>query len=329
MLHIMVGLNIKFYRHLLPDCKIYKDAYMKKIILSLLSISCAYWASATYAGEMGPSNLTNQWTGYYLGLNAGGYWTNPTAEVTTAAVQEQSFLGFEPEITFNYALGAARTASGSLSLRTSGFIGGAQIGYNYQINPLLILGVETDIQGLGNSGKNNSINQNQPFSIFLPPEFFNVQTNIEVFQQTNYIGTLRGRLGLLVPRVNSLLLYFTGGLAYGEVQSSTTINGMLNPTVFGPALYSGFSSYGRKQNTQAGFTVGGGLEKFVSSRWSVKVEYLYYDLGTLNYSNGFAAVTETVPFGPPEPAPAFALHSTTNVSFTGSIVRGGVNVKFA
>ena len=90
-------------------------------------------------------------------------------------------------------------------------------------------------------------------------------------QDLEFFGTARGRLGF--TPVEPVLLYVTGRLAYGQVKLSGAIT---NPACFG---FCGTTS---TTNAQRGWTVGGGLEYAFAPSWSAKVEYLYYDLGTLS-----------------------------------------------
>ena len=99
--------------------------------------------------------------------------------------------------------------------------------------------------------------------------------------KSNFLGTLRGRLGW-TPSA-PWLLYVTGGLAYGhtetEVALSTHISGLCGGGALGCPDASGFAS---KDDWRAGWTVGGGVEWMFAPRWSFKAEYLYYDLGHVN-----------------------------------------------
>jgi outer membrane immunogenic protein len=112
---------------------------------------------------------------------------------------------------------------------SGGVVGGGQIGYNYQFTPLFVAGVETDFQGTSIRGGVGGAS-------------------------LNWFGTVRGRVGitLLSPQ---LLLYGTGGFAYGEVQR----NGWWN----------------QNSAVQTGWTAGGGAEYMFWPNWSAKVEYLY------------------------------------------------------
>ncbi len=105
---------------------------------------------------------------------------------------------------------------------------------------------------------------------------------------------------------NRLLLYVTGGLAYGG--GSASINSV------GP---NGNAWYGSNGTTQVGWTLGGGAEYALTNNWTIKAEYLYYNLGTYNYYHD----AESCPAGV---EPSF----NAKVNPEGSIARVGVNYKF-
>jgi outer membrane immunogenic protein len=137
---------------------------------------------------------------------------------------------------------------------------GAQVGYNWQVGAWL-LGFETDFQLATVDGKTRFDR-----AIFdLGPSAFHtdVATNLK------YFGTARLRAGYLITP--AVLAYATGGLAYGRVESSLAF-----PAVSG-APNTFFDS---ETHWHTGWTVGGGLEAKVSDRGTLKVEYLYADLGT-------------------------------------------------
>src|SRR5580704_4449420 len=87
------------------------------------------------------------WTGLYVGLNAGGTWSNSTT-VNTTAVPLFAAPTFATELTLSSAL-----ATTSLPVNNSGFIGGGQIGYNYQFGNSFVAGIEADIQGVAGSNR--------------------------------------------------------------------------------------------------------------------------------------------------------------------------------
>jgi outer membrane immunogenic protein len=134
-------------------------------------------------------------------------------------------------------------------------------------------------------------------------------------QRLKYFGTVRGRLGYLVT--SPLLVYATAGLAYGGVNSSTALS-----DIFVPGAFVFTPGAGSVTTTRVGWTVGGGLEYLLAGNWSLKAEYLYYDLGSTSYA--LTPVVVTV-----GGVTATNLGVTSNTAdFRGSIVRAGLNYKF-
>jgi outer membrane immunogenic protein len=214
------------------------------------------------------------WTGFYVGGNLGYSWgrSSDTSTVSTATVP--AFL----------------TTSDKSNL--DGIVGGGQIGYNWQMQNWLF-GFEADIQGTGEKGS-RSFSFSPPgfFALALPP----IPVTLE--QKIDWFGTVRGRIGVLAtPKI---LLYATGGLAYGEVDSNETV-GAAAPVTFS------------NSSTHVGWTLGAGIEGAIGGNWTARLEYLYVDLGKVNGT--------------------FTLAPSTNVStfssrITDNILRAGVNYKF-
>jgi outer membrane immunogenic protein len=251
------------------------------------------------------------WCGFYVGLNAGGTWGNDDSmAVNSALVQD-----FVPA-PGSYGAASAAGASGSVpSGNRSASIGGGQIGYNWQISSAWLVGFEDDIQGISGKG-HGTLGNNTPVSggtFFGNPDV--VRTSIATTNKLDYLGTVRGRLGYLTP---TFLLYGTGGLAYGGVKASTAITQSNNDCSFFPAcLQPSTSAAGSFSQTRPGWTAGVGLEWMFVPKWSVKVEYLHYDLGSVTFSNG--ALRTSGPLG------LAVVGSTSTVNFSGEIVRAGVN----
>ena len=126
-------------------------------------------------------------------------------------------------------------------------------------------------------------------------------------QQLDWLGTVRGRLGW--TPIDHLLIYGTGGLAFGQSQAAFTV---VAPTA-GPPLFA-FSS----TSAHVGWAAGGGIEYALPanwSNWSVKVEYLYYDLGRSTSSIFYAYAPNTSSV-------------TGSIRHNGNIVRAGLNYRF-
>ena len=256
------------------------------------------------------------WSGWYGGLNAG--WVGGSDSVSNnASIVSASDV---PIIAETMAHGATNNTAGA----SSGFIGGGQFGYNYQFSGSFVAGFEADIQGLTGAHKRSSSSV-VPFAF--PGEegggvnVVSFATHSTTMRDPSYLGTVRARMGVLV--VPSFLLYATGGLAYGGAKSDTTIDQSITdtPKPPPPTLTSGSFS-----KLRVGYAVGAGGEWMLSSNWSAKLEYLYYDLGSATYATGGLA-NDLHPTTLPGDGIA-AVATSSQVRFNGNIVRVGVNYHF-
>ena len=242
-------------------------------------------------------------------------------------------LGFFPNFPgFPANLGFA----GSNKTRLNGVVGGGQIGYNFQFTSNWVLGFETDIQGAGEQGSGTFVN---PLSTQLCGNnigftcIANVPAGTAYEARINWFGTVRGRLGYLIT--DQVLLYGTGGLAYGQVKLSGTtgVNGSTDFTSVFPAVtpFTPGGTVFSASKTNVGFTVGGGIEGKCSyllpAGWTWKLEYLYVDLGSLDTVTSFPGAVPQ--FGLLLPGFTFATPFTgaitTHTHFTDNIVRVGLN----
>jgi outer membrane immunogenic protein len=259
-----------------------------------------------------------EWTGLYIGGTVGGDWSNQNF---VNVVTTNSFLN--PVLAGLAATsGAASAAASSATVgagKGRGFTGGFEAGYNYQFDFYnLVVGLEADIEDLSGRGS-GSVTQ------VIPRAFgFGYTSTIAVSDHLNYLGTVRGRVGFLPTSsfltTTSLLAYLTGGVAYGGASSSTAITGAETPNTGSTNI----AGAGTSSGTRIGYTFGGGFEWMLNRNWTVKAEYLHYDLGTANYSNG-----RMTAFGVGAPGfITFSDLSTSSVDFSGDLVRAGVNYKF-
>jgi outer membrane immunogenic protein len=298
---------------------------LKRVLFAAVSVSAMLGVGAASAADMAPRIYSKavapapvtSWTGFYAGLNAGG------------AFGDGSFATTGTPVSFNPAgllAGAPATMNALAAVLTSNargsggqFIGGGQLGYNYQFASLYVLGFETDIQALAGSGGTSSAVTTSSFAPFGFPAN-NYGATASFTQRLDYLGTVRGRIGYLATP--SLLAYATGGLAYGgaNVGSSFSIQETfpgafltITPPIFGAASAS---------KTAVGWTVGGGLEWMFGPKWSAKLEYLYYDLGSVTAA---VPLTQNINNGNLINTPWATALAQTSAHFNGSIVRVGVN----
>ena len=160
------------------------------------------------------------WTGWYAGLHAGGAW--------------QSMNGYQPE-----------TAYQGISTSASSFLGGGQIGYNWQ-HGNFVYGVEADISGLSSGARHTG-----------------VKGGVDALKaEIKWLSTYRVRAGLAV---GDTMAYMTGGLAVGGVKNSFQ-------AFPGDAIKS-------ESKTKVGWAIGGGVEHMWDRNWSIALEAMFVDLG--------------------------------------------------
>jgi outer membrane immunogenic protein len=226
------------------------------------------------------------WSGCYLGINGGYGWGDNNAHLQPSSdPRSQAF--------WNPAFNAGAAPS-NFGYTTEGGLVGGQVGCNYQTGKF-VFGIEGDIDWADISGS-RSVST-------LVPGF--VQGNFSSGQTLHWLGTVRGRVG--VTPVDRLLLYVTGGVAFGDVGYN------LNFAFPGSNDFHSIST----SNTETGWTIGAGAEWAVGNNWSVKAEYLYVDLGNRSLVS--------IPTGR-----AANVASTLTETFENkyNIVRVGLNYKF-
>ncbi len=278
------------------------------------------------------------WTGFYGGLNAGyGFGVGNEVGTDAAAVSDPlaNDLNSVRGVTYTSRMIPGSTSlasSGVANVNQNGFIGGGQVGYNYQFGSSFLVGIEVDMQGTGirGSGGNSGFSQDTAAARVgtSGPVDSVTRTVAGASQYTagiDWMGTVRGRLGWLV--MPTLLVYGTGGFAYGGVHASAThalgavvsVAESFNQTTFtGSGAIPTFGGAGNFSSTQTGWTAGGGFEWMIMPNWSVKAEALYYDLGSVQFASSpvGALIGNQV---------LFANTPVTRVRYDGVIARAGIN----
>jgi outer membrane immunogenic protein len=192
----------------------------------------------------------------------------------------------------------------------NGAIAGGQIGYNWQSNNW-VFGLEADAQwsdekggGVFNCAATLIGGPCLPGLTFLPAGA--TGTILAIDQHLEWFGTVRGRVGMLVtPRV---LLYGTGGLAYGSFKTTGALAGFNGNGV-------AVASIGSNSDIRFGWTVGAGVEGKITNNWSAKLEYLYMDFDT------FRAGTFSL-------APLATVGANVDTRFHDHVLRVGLNYTF-
>jgi outer membrane immunogenic protein len=252
-----------------------------------------------------PVAVVQTWTGFYFGGHGGYAWGRSNVSYSPNDVGT-ALLFFD----FDTRPATTVPTSARQRLSMSSALGGAQVGYNWQIAPRWLVGIEADISLTNLRGSDTR-------STIFPGL---VPVSIAAEERVTAFGTVRGRLGTLATQ--NMLAFVTGGLAYARVENSTTLNNH-SPVV--SLQYPGFDCLNNSQcfvgsatRWQAGWTVGGGLEHKWTQNLSLKAEFLY---ASLRSSSVTAYATR--PFIAPPPS-YNANFGRTELS----IVRAGLNVHF-
>jgi outer membrane immunogenic protein len=193
---------------------------MTKTAFAALALGVGVLFSANMAHAADPIAPAFDWSGPYMGIQAGYGWGD----------SDHTDVG----------------GNGTGDFDIDGFVGGGTVGFNHQMDNL-VLGVEMDLSLAGINGNSDTFGGAY-------------ETHIDWF------GTTRLRAGFAV---DNILLFATGGLAFGEVEGST-IN------------FGGVSN----SDVNFGWTVGAGAEFAFSEQLSFKAEYLYVDLGEVRLATG-------------------------------------------
>jgi outer membrane immunogenic protein len=222
------------------------------------------------------------WSGFYIGINGGYAWG-------------------DTEVDFNYTSGPPGTffagcvqsgaCLGALDYETDGFLIGGHAGFNWQAGAF-VFGLEADIDYTDMEGD---------AAVRVIGGGFDVTTAAST--EYDYFGTFRGRIGAAFDRV---LVYGTGGLAFADVEN----------------FASGADPLGRRfeggsEDTELGWTAGGGVEFAVTDNVTLGAEALYFDLGDEDVR--LNSVGTAVPAG---------TFIDANFENTGVLARGRVSVKF-
>jgi outer membrane immunogenic protein len=234
---------------------------MKNVRKQLLASAAGVLAlgGSAYAADMGlpmkappappPIPYTN-WQGFYIGGVVGAARLNETARpgIVNNASTGKSPCGSSGQIGYNNR--------GNCSVGVTGALAGVEVGYDWQ-DRYFVYGVAADWTWTGlkktQSGRASGTTQ------------WTHQAKVD------WLASFRGRMGLAV---DNTLVYFTGGLALGDLRSSVAIAGS-----------GGSVSFGSLNKVQAGWVAGLGVEHKFNQNWSVKAEALYYDLGSQSASS--------------------------------------------
>jgi outer membrane immunogenic protein len=248
---------------------------MRALARSIIGFGMLFCAASAVAADLPvkarPMPVAPGWTGFYIGVQAGGALADRTV----------SYVGDRASAPLFTAVLPGQQPVSPHGYHASGVTGGLEAGYNWQLSPKWLLGLEADFSGGGpkGSGAVTSI------LVSIPP--ITVLQTVTSDQRVDWWGTVRGRFGALVTP--DLLLFGSAGFAYGHVSSSNRYGFAASVPVFLNLGFDGSTSFSCTENTtcfagsgstvKTGWTAGGGGEWRFARHWAFKAEYLYVDLG--------------------------------------------------
>lgn len=200
--------------------------FTRLLLASTSTLALVGFAAAADLPVTPPPVPIFTWTGVYIGGQIGYAWAKDNGNLSN-----QGPLGGT----------IVPSAFVSSTSNSQGVLGGAHMGYNWQINQW-VLGLEGEVDG-------TSLRKT-----VLPVSYVSSTTNL--FIQ----GSILGRLGYAFDRV---LVYATGGGTYGAIHNSYNVLGQV----------------GSFPTARSGWTVGGGIAYAVNDNWSVRAEYRFSNFG--------------------------------------------------
>jgi outer membrane immunogenic protein len=232
-----------------PDLLIFRRvAAVKKLLLASAALMALIPANPGFAADLPAKTYTKapvyvpppiyNWTGFYIGGNVGWGWARESSTEIAPG-------------TGSFPIGTAFTRN-----NLNGFLGGVQGGYNWQVAPNFVVGLEGEYSWSDLSGTETTISTVNGFSS-------------TVTAKTKDFALATGRLGYAA---DNWLFYVKGGGAWTQGNSSG-VGILANGTLFDTTSTSA---------NRSGWTVGVGVEWGFAPNWSAKIEYNYLDMGSTN-----------------------------------------------
>jgi outer membrane immunogenic protein len=220
---------------------------MKRLLLTSAAVAALFaYGTGVQAADMAvkappPPYVPPQfnWTGFYIGGNVGG--------------------GAATGTVFDSIGASLGTVGGQAS-----FIGGGQIGYNWQFSPNLVFGVDWFFDGISNN--------NGGGVTFISPV---TGDTIAGSGKADWVTTITGRLGFTGPQADHWMFYVEGGGGWLQTETSFVD---LGPT------FPGFG--GSVTRTTGGWEFGAGVEWAFAQNWTARFSYKYLGLDNVGVNNG-------------------------------------------
>lgn len=242
-----------------------KLSFVSMAIATLIAGPAMAADMAVKAPRVAPA-IVASWTGFYVGGAVGGRWSDANWNTTcqeTGAVGNTSCIVFPDRFATN----------NPQSFNSSAFRGSIYGGYNWQVSPVWVVGVEGDIGWADNNKTNRGIPGLESPTVVGAPGL-----DSSTLKQT-WDGGIRGRVGFLVSP--SVLLFGTGGVSFTHLEASATCG---TPFVVGWCTAANVVRTDTTSTDRVGWTLGGGIEAMLSPNWLLRGEYRYADYGTFSFT---------------------------------------------
>jgi outer membrane immunogenic protein len=234
---------------MLADLLIFRrTTVVKKLLLASAALVVLISANPVLAADLPARTYSKapvyvpppiyNWTGFYIGGNLGWGWaTENSTEIAPGTVA--------------FPVGTAFSTH-----NLNGFLGGVQGGYNWQVAPNFVVGLEGEYSWADMTGNATTVSLVDGFSS-------------ATAVKTKDFALATGRLGYAA---DNWLFYVKGGGAWTQGSSAGV------GTTAGGVLFDTTSS----STNRTGWTIGGGIEWGFAPSWSAKIEYNYLDMGSTN-----------------------------------------------
>jgi outer membrane immunogenic protein len=220
-----------------------------------------------------PAPVMYNWTGVYIGAHIGGLWLNGNRNDN-----------FDP---LHHCIdGWVCFDNGGFGRNNGRFIGGGQIGYNYQVSQW-VWGIEGQISGVASNNDDQACG------------FFTNTAGARDFlfrcrDRSGWVASIAARLGVTFGQTGNWLLYIKGGGAFADANVGLRFRDDC-PTGLLIVCNSGVVFNNNNNNTRTGWMIGAGLEYGAWGNWSWKLEYNFMDFGhrDLLFDNTFPTICGT------------------------------------
>lgn len=244
---------------------------MKRFLLATTALA---FVGPAFAADIPPSMMPTKappmvrapafsWTGCYVGGHLGGGWGHSSISDPNIGVLGPGLGYFAP-------------AGGSIGINQgAGFLGGGQLGCDYQFATNWVIGLAGDFSWTNLGGSTTD-----PYAFAAADPFFGGKSGVPatLHDRTEWLATTTARLGYAWDH---WMLYGKGGAAWEHSRDS--IGPLFGWGTPGSICFAGAGFVGCNPSgtdTEAGWTVGVGLTWAFANNWSAGIEYDHYGFGS-------------------------------------------------